>query len=163
MVSRNPILPGSHFNLSLNTRSALVVTFLKVNVDSVNIVWTVGNAAAELALPSGVRIDMNDLAGKTFRKVTGVRLPRCAVKLLLASKQDRARWIEAADAHFDVDIDIYSAPPGWEESARLQAAFLAQQDALTGRARILYLPEDPSMPSQRIRPGMTCIVHLGRD
>ncbi|RDX54978.1 hypothetical protein OH76DRAFT_1397305 [Lentinus brumalis] len=155
------------------------VTFLKVNVDTVNVVWAVGNAAAELALPSGLRLDMNDLAGKTFRKVTGIRLPRCAVKLLLASKQDSARWIEAADVRFDVDIDIYSAPPGWEESARLQAAFLAQQDALTGRARILYLPEDPSMPSQRIRPGRGIldndfylpqiripklhVVHTGRD
>ena len=139
------------------------MTFLKVNVDTVNVVWSVGNAAAELTLPNGLRIDMNDLAGKTFRKVTGVRIPRCAVKLLLASKQDRARWIEAADARFDVDIDIYSAPPGWEESARLQTEFLAQQDALTGRAKILYTLEDPAMPSQRLRPGMTCIVHLGRD
>ena len=139
------------------------MTFLKVDVDTVNVVWTVGNAAAELTLPHGLRIDMNDLAGKTFRKVTGVRLPQCTVKLLLASKQDRARWIEAADARFDVDIDIYSAPPDWEESARLQTEFLAQQDALSGRAKILYMSEDSTMPSQRIRPGMTCIVHLGRD
>ncbi|RPD53525.1 hypothetical protein L227DRAFT_535889, partial [Lentinus tigrinus ALCF2SS1-6] len=129
------------------------VTFLKVHVDTVNVVWTAGNAAAELTMPNGLRIDMNDLAGKTFRKVTGVRLPRCAVKLLLASKQDRARWIEAADARFDVDIDMYSAPPGWEESARLQTEFLVKQDALTGRAKILYMPEDPSIPPQRLRPG----------
>ncbi|KAI0705009.1 hypothetical protein C8T65DRAFT_728083 [Cerioporus squamosus] len=129
------------------------VTFLKVQVDTINVVWTVGNAAAELTLPRGLRIDMNDLAGKAFHKVTGVRLPQCALKLLLASKQDRARWIEAADAHFDVDIDIYSAPPEWEQSARLQTEFLAQQDALTGRAKILYTSEDLSMPTQRLRPG----------
>ena len=138
----------------------VIVTFLKVRIDSVNVVWNVGNAAAELALPGGLRIDMNDLAGKTFRKVTGVRLPESIVKLLLASRQDRTRWIEAADARFDADIDIYSSPPGWQDSAQLQTEFIAKQDADTRRAKILYTLEGPSNVSQRLRPGMTCIVHF---
>ena len=134
---------------------------MKVTIDSVNAVWNVGNAAAELSLPSGLRIDTNDLAGKTFRKVTGIRVPKGTVKLLLASKQDRPRWLETADAQLDVDIDIYSTPPGWQESARRQTEFIAAQDALTGRAKILYTPEDPMNPSHRLRPGMTCSTHFG--
>ncbi|KAI0743929.1 hypothetical protein C8Q80DRAFT_1355680 [Daedaleopsis nitida] len=129
------------------------VTFLQVRIDSVNVVWTVGNAAAELTLQRGLRIDMNDLAGKTFRKVTGIRLPEATAKLLLASKQDRGRWIEAADARLDVDIDIYSSPPGWQESAQLQTEFITEQDATTGRVKILYSHEDTTISSQRLRPG----------
>ncbi|TBU47302.1 hypothetical protein BD309DRAFT_511415 [Dichomitus squalens] len=129
------------------------VTFLKVRVDAVNIVWSVDNAAMELTLPNGVRFDSNDLAGKTFRKVTGIRLPQATAKLLLASKQDCARWIEVADAHVDVDIDIYSSPPGWQESAQLQAEFVAAQDGITGRAKILYSLDDPANNVRRMRPG----------
>lgn len=139
------------------------MTFLKVQIDTVNAVWSVDGAAVEFTLPKGFRLDSNDLAGKTFRKVTGIRLPEATARLLLASKQDRAQWLEAADVHFDVDVDIYSSPPGWWESAQLQIEFVAAQDAITGRAKVLYTPEDPSDPPQRLRPGMTCIVHLGCD
>ena len=144
-------------------RYHLIVTFLKVTVDSINAVWSVGNAAVELSLPEGLRIDTNDLAGKTYRKVTGLRLPQATVKLLLSAKQDRTRWIEAADARLDVDIDIYSAPLGWQEAAGRQTRFIATQDAITGRARILYTPEDPNVPVHKLRPGMTCTVHSGCD
>ncbi|KAI1795480.1 hypothetical protein LXA43DRAFT_1178514 [Ganoderma leucocontextum] len=129
------------------------VTFLKVQVDTVNAVWSVEGAAVEFTLPRGLRLDSNDLAGKMFRKVTGIRLPEATAKLLLASKQDRTRWLEAADVHFDADIDIYSSPPGWRESVRLQTEFVAAQDAITGRAKVLYMSEDPSDTAQRLRPG----------
>ncbi|KAH9929533.1 uncharacterized protein BXZ73DRAFT_47994 [Epithele typhae] len=129
------------------------VTFLKVKIDSVNAIWSVGTAAAEFSLPSGLRIDMNDLAGKTFRKVTGIRLLSGIVRLFLASKQDHARWLETGDVKFDVDVDIYSAPLGWRESAMRQIEFIVEQDAATGRAKILYSPEDLATPSHRLRPG----------
>lgn len=106
---------------------------------------------------------MNDLAGKSFRKVTSLRLPEGTVRLLLASKQDRARWIEAADAQLSVDLDIYSAPPGWQDAARRQMDFIAEQDHPTGRAKILYMEEGDPVDSSRLRPGMTCIVHSWRD
>lgn len=161
----------SHRILTVNNCHAILgivsdnfaVTFLKVQMDTMNVVWNVGTVAAEFTLPDGIRLDMNDLGGKTFRKVTGIRVPEGTIKLLLASRQDQSRWIEAADVRFDIDIDIYSSPPGWRESARLQTEFIAHQDALTGRANILYTPEDPSSTSQRLRPGMTCIVHCGCD
>ncbi len=101
---------------------------------------------------------MNDLAGKEFRKVTSLRLPEGTVRLLLASKQDRGRWVEAANACLSVDLDVYSAPPGWRDSARKQADFIAEQDRLTGRAKILYAADGDPASSSRLRPGMTCIV-----
>ncbi|KAI0829807.1 hypothetical protein BC628DRAFT_1477689 [Trametes gibbosa] len=129
------------------------VTFLKVQVESVNAVWVTGGAAAELTLPRGLRLDMNDLAGKSFRKVTSLRLPEATVRIILASRQDRTRWIEVADARVDVNLDLYSAPPGWQESARRQADFIAEQDHLTGRAKILYMEEEDPACSSRLRPG----------
>ncbi|KAI0368271.1 hypothetical protein BV20DRAFT_969313 [Pilatotrama ljubarskyi] len=129
------------------------VTFLKIQVDTVNVVWLVGEAAAELSLPEGLRIDMNDLAGKSYRRVTSVRLPQGTVKLLLTSKQDHSRWIEAASMGLDVDADIYSAPPGWRELARRQTDFIAEQDALTGRAKILYTQEEDPTEASMLRPG----------
>ena len=128
-----------------------------------NVIWSVDGAAVEFMLPKGLRLDSNDLAGKTFRKVTGIRFPEATARLLLASQQDRTRWLEAAHVHVDADIDIYSSCPGWRESARLQTEFIAAQDALTRRAKILYTPEDPLDPLHRLRPGMTCIVHPGCD
>lgn len=101
---------------------------------------------------------MNDLAGKSFRKVTSLRLPEATVRIILASRQDRTRWIEVADARVDVNLDLYSAPPGWQESARRQADFIAEQDHLTGRAKILYMEEEDPACSSRLRPGMSCIV-----
>ena len=136
------------------------MTFLKVQVDTVNAVWLAGEAAAELSLPNGLRFDTNDLAGKSFRRVTSLRLPEGSAKLLLSSKQDRSRWIEAADARLDVDLDIYSTPTGWRESARRQTEFISEQDAPTGRAKILYMQECDSAESSTLRPGMTCIVSL---
>ncbi|KAI0663325.1 hypothetical protein C8Q70DRAFT_1102776 [Cubamyces menziesii] len=129
------------------------VTFLKVQVDTVNAVWLAGEAAAELSLPNGLRFDTNDLAGKSFRRVTSLRLPEGSAKLLLSSKQDRSRWIEAADARLDVDLDIYSTPSGWRESARRQTEFISEQDAPTGRAKILYVQECDSAESSTLRPG----------
>ncbi|KAH9858939.1 hypothetical protein C2E23DRAFT_880346 [Lenzites betulinus] len=129
------------------------VTFLKMKVNSVNAVWLADGAAAELVLPQGLRVDMNDLAGKSFRKATSVRLPEGTARLLLRSRQDRERWIEAASIRLDVDIDIYSTPHDWKESARRQTDFIAQQDHLTGRAKILYVEEEDAAESSRLRPG----------
>ncbi|KAI0665956.1 hypothetical protein C8Q78DRAFT_985325 [Trametes maxima] len=151
---------GINFSDPLNSpaeRYALAadpdVTFLKVQIDAVHAVWAAGEAAAELALPNGLRFDSNDLAGKTFRKVTSLRIPEGSVKVLLSRKQDRARWIEAADAQLDIDLDVYSAPPNWRDSADRQTRFIAEQDVLTQRAKILYTHEDNLTDASRIRPG----------
>ncbi|KAI8993910.1 hypothetical protein BD414DRAFT_436222, partial [Trametes punicea] len=129
------------------------VTFLKVQLHTINLVWLVGEAAAELCLPKGLRFDTNDLAGQSFSRVTSLRLPEGTVRLLLSSKQDRSKWIEGAVVRLDVDLDIYSAPPGWRTAARRQADFVAEQDAPTGRAKILYTHEEAATESSTLRPG----------
>ncbi|KAH9930383.1 hypothetical protein B0H21DRAFT_878964 [Amylocystis lapponica] len=129
-----------------------IVTFLNFLVDTVNVVWLVDGAAAELSFPKGLRISSNDLAGKFHRKVTSIRLPHASVKALLASRKS-GTWYEATDVIVDANIDIYSAPPGWKESARAQTEFLAAQDNLTGRARFCYSVDDAELSGDGLPSG----------
>lgn len=103
-------------------------------------VWHVGGAAVEFALPDGLRLDSNDLAGKTYGKVTSIRVPQVRLKTLLDSPSSSSVWHEAMSMSGDVCLDIYSAPPGWQEKAHQQTAFIARQDQPTLRARFMYMP-----------------------
>ncbi|KAL6305048.1 hypothetical protein BKA93DRAFT_731948 [Sparassis latifolia] len=126
--------PAKEFALPLDPDA----TFLKITVDTVTIAWHAGSAVAELAFPDGLRFDSSDLAGKFYRKVTSLRLPCASVKLFLSSKKSLPMWYEASEVHFDANLDLYSAPLGWQEAARSQLEFIARQDELSGRARFLY-------------------------
>lgn len=113
------------------------VTTLKVSVDGLDLVWKAGGAALEFCAPKGVRVDLNDLAGKTYKKVTSIRLRQGILKLLLASGPNQASWLEAARTEVDCCVDFYNTPIGWQEAAKRQARFFAEQDAPTGRAKQL--------------------------
>jgi len=78
----------------------------------------------------------NDLAGNNYRKVTSLSVPRVILRFLhsLGKKND---WVEAGEVVFDVALDNYGSPSGWQESALSQAKFLAEQDGPTGRLRKL--------------------------
>lgn len=117
----------------------VVVTFLKVAIDNLDLVWKAGGAALHLCAPWGVRIDFNDLAGKTYKKVNSIRLRKAILKLLLASGPNRSSWLEAAHVEIDCCIDMYKAQNDWQEAARKQARFIVEQDAPTGRARQLIM------------------------
>ena len=114
-----------------------VVTFLKVTVDGLDLVWKAGGAAINFCASKGVRIDFNDLAGKTYKKVNSIRLRQGTLKLLLASGPNQSSWLEAARAEVDCCVDAYRAPRDWQEAARKQAKFFVEQDAPTGRAKQL--------------------------
>lgn len=117
----------------------VTATFLKVTVDGLDLVWKAGGCALHFCAPKGVRVDFNDLAGKTYKKVNSIRLRQGALKLLLASGPNQSSWLEAAHAEVDCCMDLYRAPKGWEEAAQNQAKFIAEQDAPTGRARQLLM------------------------
>jgi hypothetical protein len=78
----------------------------------------------------------NDLAGNNYRKVTSLSVPKIILRFLhsLGKKND---WVEAGEVVFDVALDNYGSPPGWQENASSQAKFLAEQDEPTGRLRKL--------------------------
>lgn len=118
-----------------------------------NIVWRAGDAAVELALPNGFRIDTNDLAGEFYSKVTSFRIPHASLKLLVTSNTTPSVWHEALGFVADSNIDMYSAPYNWREKAKVQSEFLATQDSHTGRAMFLYMP-DQSVPYDVLAPGM---------
>lgn len=130
-VSRHQI----HFLISSS------VTFIKLTVDQVHIVWQVDRAAVEIALPNGIRYCSNDVPGKLHRKSSSVCMPQVYFKMLLASRNRPDTWYEAATAELDANLDIYSAPDGWQEHASAQRAFVAAQDMLTNRVGFLYNPE----------------------
>lgn len=121
------------------TPHVAVVTLLKVSVDGLDLVWKASGAALQFCAPRGVRIDFNDLAGKTYKKVNSIRLRQGFLKLLLASGPNQSSWLEAAHAEVDCCIDLYGAPRGWQEAAQSQAKFVVEQDAPTGRAKQLIM------------------------
>jgi hypothetical protein len=130
-------------------------------VDQANLVWHVDNAAAELSLPRGMRLDLNDVAGKFYKSVTSIRIPQIMLKLLITRAISVNEWHEAMDMQLDFNVDIYSAPDGWQEKAQAQAKFLAAQDSHTERVRFLYMP-DQSLPFDTTATGKiysrTCSV-----
>ncbi|KAG8901896.1 hypothetical protein FRB99_005016 [Tulasnella sp. 403] len=125
--------PDSGFELPLDPD----MTFLKVVLPSADITLKDENTALHVVLPRGVSLDYNDVAGKTYRKVTSIHLPVADVKTLLRSPYKKDNWFEVASAKFDIHADIYSSPPGWEEDAARQLRFVTTQDSLTKRLRFL--------------------------
>lgn len=92
-------------------------------------------------MPDGLRFDSNDAAGKSYAKVSSIRVPSMTAKALLASPSTPNLWYEAAQVTADAYLDIYFAPPGWREKAAAQTAFIAEQDKETRRVAFLYDPQ----------------------
>lgn len=83
-------------------------------------------------------LEMNDLASKRYRKVTTLRVPQANIKVLITTSTGLQSWLEAANFSGDANLDVYSAPTGWQESARKQEEYIRVQDILTGRAKFLF-------------------------
>ncbi|KAI0314094.1 hypothetical protein OF83DRAFT_1165342 [Amylostereum chailletii] len=127
-------VPAAEFALPVDPD----VTFLKVSLGAIDLIWETDRAAVQISLPEGLSIDMNDLAGKTYRKVTSLRLPKAMCRLL-QRPLGRDRWVEVAEVVLDTAVDIYGCPPQWSKSASDQAHFLMKEDGSTGRLRQLML------------------------
>jgi hypothetical protein len=115
-----------------------LVTFLKFSLDALDATWLAGHAALEVSLPRGLSLEMNDLAGTYYRKMTSLRVPQICLKVLITTPSGRHTWLEAAQFASDANLDIYSAPAGWRESRSVQADYIRSQDVLTGRAKFLF-------------------------
>jgi hypothetical protein len=118
------------------------VTFLKISVKSADLTWSIPQAAIRLSVPSGIRYDSNDLAGKTYRHTKSVVAPSIKLRCLLAQAPNKSglldEWFEIASASFDINADIYGAPPNWKADAQRQRLFVQSQDMLSGRASWIY-------------------------
>ena len=128
------------------------MTFVKISLDSMNVVWHTDDVAMEVALPSGFRMDSNDLAGRSYSKVQSFRVPQILVRMLIHGADTPSVWHEALELDADANIDVYSAPTNWPEKAKVQSEFLAAQDSHTGRAMFLYMPEQAG-PYDELAPG----------
>ncbi|KAI0051792.1 hypothetical protein FA95DRAFT_1675579 [Auriscalpium vulgare] len=113
------------------------VTFLKLTLEGLDMTWTGTSVSVQALVPRGVHLEMNDLAGNMYRRVTSVRIPEAVIRFLHATGAQN-RWIEAGEVTTDVMMDMYSRPPGWSESALAQEKFLSEQDVLTNRLHALH-------------------------
>ena len=100
--------------------------------------WKAGHASLSISLPRGLRLDTNDLGGQFHRKMVSLRLPRVALRTLLASETNQSSWLEAGELSGDCNLDIYLAPIGWQDKAQAQAGFVQEQDQLTGRVQKMF-------------------------
>ncbi|KAH7874742.1 uncharacterized protein C8R40DRAFT_1171340 [Lentinula edodes] len=108
------------------------ITFVKVSLETVEILWKAGCATAHVSVHKGLKFDYNDLGGQFHKKLTSIRLPHLSVKALLDYNASNT-WLEAAEIVTDVFLDIYSSPAGWHEMSATQADFVWEQDRPTGR------------------------------
>ncbi|KAF9070624.1 hypothetical protein BDP27DRAFT_1401949 [Rhodocollybia butyracea] len=126
------------------------LTFVKLTLSSVNVLWKAGGAALHVSVPQGLKLDHNDLGGQYHKKLTSIRLPYLSVKTLLDYNNSNM-WLETAEITTDALLDIYSSPPGWHEANATQAEFVWEQDGPTGRVErfIQMLKSARSMPGTR--------------
>ncbi|KAG1742840.1 hypothetical protein EDB19DRAFT_1875202 [Suillus lakei] len=113
------------------------VTFIRLSISHVDATWSAGATAVNLSIPSGFSVHTNDLEGQFCGKLTSVRVPLVALKILLSSRDSKITWCEAADLSTDVNLDIYRSPKTRNPS---QMDFMKGQDELTHRAQ--YLLDD---------------------
>jgi hypothetical protein len=126
------------------------ITFLKVRLVGLNITLRLGQSAIAVSLPSGLHFQSNDLARDLYRKVLGAKIPEIAVQLLISSPDDSTAWYEAASLRMDGNVDVYTSPLNWRETAQAQREFVNEQDKLTDRAKMMFIERTPSSQSERI-------------
>lgn len=117
------------------------VTFVKLGVKSADLTWSVPRAAIRLSIPNGIRYDSNDLGGKTYKHLKSVVVPSVKLRCLSRTASHAGlldEWFEIASASFDINADIYGAPPNWKADAQRQKIFVQSQDMLTGRVSWVY-------------------------
>lgn len=98
-----------------------------------DVTWKAGNAALVASFPEGIKISTNDLAAESYRKIISLAIPRLSTRLLVTSQVEGSVWLEAAELVADAYVDIYSAPKDYTALNAAQIAYVAEQDAPTGR------------------------------
>ncbi|KAG8862253.1 hypothetical protein FRB96_001832 [Tulasnella sp. 330] len=119
------------------------ITVLKVHLSTIDLTLRDLRTAIQLRLAEGLSFNFNNLAGKTYRKVTSVRIPRIHGKALLQSPFREDDWSEVATMNLDLFLDLYASPFEWRANVAEQMRFVLNQDADTRRLHFLYqLAED---------------------
>lgn len=114
------------------------VTFFRAAVVAVDAKIALDGSELSVELPFGATVETNDLATAEYRSMTSVEIPQFDVRVLVQPASRSENWWEVTAFSGDIYLDTYSAPPGWEEGAQAQAAFVLAEDKLTGRISHLY-------------------------
>ncbi|KAF7315604.1 hypothetical protein MIND_00075800 [Mycena indigotica] len=125
------------------------ITFLKLSLEGLEVTWRLNRSGIHLSLPRGLAVDINDVGGKQYRKLTRLSVPSLLVKLLVRSSTADRRWLEAGGLETDVHLDLYAAPVGWKEKADAQTEFVTTQDQSTSRAKRMLSNMSDAVSSHR--------------
>lgn len=112
------------------------VTFLRVTIGAVDGLWTNAAAILRLYLPGGLQINLNNLAGRLYKRFIGIAIPDLRLHILSPGHL-RDEWLEGASIRTAISLEIYSAPSGWRAIVEAQKRFISTQDEATGRAETL--------------------------
>ncbi|TFK25683.1 hypothetical protein FA15DRAFT_334222 [Coprinopsis marcescibilis] len=133
---------GMHFGDVVNApaedfaqRAEPDITFYKISVAAVELVWKAQIAALVVSLNEGVHFNSNDLAADQYRKVTSLQIPIITFKVLVTSSTKGASWLEAGEVVADAYLDIYDAPKDYRALNQAQTDYVQAQDRPTGRVR----------------------------
>ncbi|KAG8835671.1 hypothetical protein FRC17_001860 [Serendipita sp. 399] len=119
------------------------VTFLKCRLRSFQLNVQTSDAALVFGLPQGFQLSFNDVPTDSMGSLLSVVLPSMTLQCLLRASTDGLTWLEASTTSFDLSLDYYSRPFGWQEKARQQLSFIQSQDALTHRVPFIYSDASP--------------------
>lgn len=118
------------------------ITIVSFNLKSLDISVRGKATALQLALLNGLAVRFEDLGGQD--KIL-IDIPTVAIRLLsplsLPSSSPQlevAPFLEVASITTDLSIVIGLSSSGWKDRARIQLAFVAQQDRSTRRCPFIY-------------------------
>jgi len=114
------------------------VTFLRVNLASVGLIFGTDQVKVEASLPQGLTLSSNNLATLSYQKVNHVRLPRARVRCLLRDTSVGDSWLETASVTLDLNVDAQLSSPGWQEARNKQLSFIQAEDRATRRIPFAY-------------------------
>lgn len=111
------------------------VTFLKLAVDDLVVLFETEDAAASVALPQGVNLDLSTWATRSCLSTLGLSIPDLDMALL---HRQSGALRTVAELKSSITLDIYKAPFGWLQKASKQQAFIRKEDEPTKRIQYLY-------------------------
>ncbi|GAA5960722.1 hypothetical protein JCM21900_000512 [Sporobolomyces salmonicolor] len=113
-------------------------TFLTVDIHSIDLAIRGQATAIQLYLSEGIDLRFDDLASAPFLKHISIDVPTLTLRALAPLFGRAAPWMEVASLDADLSIVLGMTTSGWEDRARQQLAFIAQQDSLTKRCPFVY-------------------------
>ena len=128
--------------LSLSSEAQILscglVTFVKVAVQSMDLVSPGKLHAFWLSCPHQLLFHFENIPGRVVNKVTHLRVPRVLIQVLATNSSTPTVWLQVATLVFDMHLTSLAALEDHGRRAAMQATFIGDQDQPTGRLWDLF-------------------------